>query len=59
VRPYRVPFYPFVPLLFTGLSAYVLVSSVLYVGWIGCAISFGMLALGLVVRAGLSRWTPG
>ncbi|WP_164156664.1 APC family permease [Sandarakinorhabdus rubra] len=54
-RPYRVPFYPIVPLMFTAGSTYVLVSSVLYVGWVGCAISFGMLALGLVVRAGLNR----
>jgi hypothetical protein len=50
-----VPFYPLVPRLFTAASAGVLVSSVLYVGWVGCAISFGMLALGLVVRAGLLR----
>jgi amino acid transporter len=54
-RPYRVPFYPLVPLLFTAGSMYVLVSSVLYVGWIGCGISFGMLAAGLGVRALLNR----
>jgi hypothetical protein len=50
-----VPFYPLVPLLFTAGSMYVLVSSVLYVGWIGCGISFGMLAAGLGVRALLNR----
>lgn len=54
-RSYRVPLYPLVPWLFTLAAAGVLVSSVLYVGVIGCIISFGMLALGLLVRAGLLR----
>jgi len=58
-RPYRVPLYPLVQWLFTAASAGVLVSSVLYVGWVGCGISFGMLALGLVARAGLIRGSPG
>lgn len=61
-RPYRVPLYPFVPLLFAGGCAYVFWSSVLYVGWWGCLLSFGMLALGLVVRfalrAGVSAPAP-
>lgn len=56
-RPYIVPFYPVVPLLFTALSLFVLVASVLYVGWTGCALSFGMLALGLVLRQVLQRRT--
>ncbi|WP_310497819.1 amino acid permease [Sandarakinorhabdus sp.] len=58
-RPYRVPFYPLVPLMFSAGSMYVLVSSVLYVGWTGCLISFGMLALGLGVRSLLGARRPG
>ena len=54
-RPYRTPFFPLTPALFALGSATVFVSSVLYVGWIGCALSFGMLAFGLVVRAVLRR----
>ena len=52
-RPYRVPLFPFTPLAFAAGSAAVLMSSIGYVGLIGCGLSFGMLALGLVLRAGL------
>jgi amino acid transporter len=52
-RPYKVPLYPLLPLIFAAACAGVLYSSVVYVGWSGCLISFGMLALGLVVRTGL------
>jgi amino acid transporter len=49
-RGYRVPLYPLMPLLFSAGSLWVLQSSIFYVGWRGCALSFGMLFLGLVVR---------
>lgn len=57
-RPYRVPLYPLVPLLFAAGCGYVLYSSVVYVGWLGCALSFGVLAAGLVVRAVLRLLQP-
>lgn len=56
-RPYAVPLYPLVPIAFAGGSFYVLVASVRYVGWTGSLASFGMLALGLIVRALLRRRT--
>ncbi|WP_310476538.1 amino acid permease [Sandarakinorhabdus sp.] len=49
-RPFKVPLYPLVPLVFTAGCLFVLQSSLRYVGWTGSAISFGMLALGLGVR---------
>lgn len=52
-RPYKVPLYPLLPLVFAASCACVLYSSVRYVGWSGCLISFGMLALGLLVRTAL------
>jgi basic amino acid/polyamine antiporter, APA family len=54
-RPFLVPFYPLVPLVFTAGCLFVLQSSLRYVGWTGSAISFGMLGLGLAVRLPLSR----
>jgi hypothetical protein len=48
-----VPLFPFTPLVFAAGSAAVLMSSIGYVGLTGCVLSFGMLALGLVLRAGL------
>lgn len=57
-RPYRVPLYPVVPLIFAGGCAYVLWSSILYVGWLGCLLSFGMLAVGLIGRS-ILRWSHG
>ena len=54
-RPFAVPLYPLVPLVFTAGCLFVLQSSVRYVGVGGSLISFGMLGLGLVVRAALSR----
>ncbi|MFM9934570.1 MAG: APC family permease [Novosphingobium sp.] len=50
-RPYKVPLYPLLPLIFAASCAYVFASSVHYVGWSGCLISFGVLAFGLLVRA--------
>ena len=49
-RPYRVPLFPLLPILFSCGSAFVLLASVRYVGWTGCLVSFGVLAFGLVVR---------
>ena len=54
-RPFPVPLYPLVPLLFTAGCLFVLQSSLRYVGLGGSLISFGMLGLGLAVRAVLSR----
>ncbi|KPF58449.1 hypothetical protein IP88_16540 [alpha proteobacterium AAP81b] len=59
LRPYRVPLYPLVPLVFTTGAVFVLVASIRYVGWTGSLLSFGMLGLGLVVRAGLHRRSAG
>lgn len=52
-RPFKVPLYPLVPLVFTAGCLFVLQSSLRYVGLKGCTISFGMLALGLAVRVAL------
>jgi amino acid transporter len=57
-RPFLVPLYPLVPLIFTGGCLFVLQSSLRYVGWTGSAISFGMLALGLGVRLALKAPQP-
>jgi basic amino acid/polyamine antiporter, APA family len=51
-RPYKVPLFPLLPLVFTLGSAFVLSSSIDYVGLKGCLISFGVLAFGLLARAG-------
>jgi amino acid transporter len=53
-RPYRVPFGPVLPLIFSAVSIYILWASIDYVGWIGTAISFGTLVAGLIARWGLS-----
>jgi amino acid transporter len=44
-RPFKVPFYPAVPLLFAGCSAYLLWSSVVYVK-AGAVVGVAVLALG-------------
>jgi basic amino acid/polyamine antiporter, APA family len=46
VRPFRVPFYPFTPLLFCAVCAYLLYSSLVYTG-------VGAVAGVLVVAAGI------
>lgn len=52
-RPFRVPFYPFLPAVFCATSAYLLYSSVAYTGasaWVGVAVlAVGGLML-LVIR---------
>jgi len=58
-RPYKVPLYPVLPIVFAGSCACVFISSVLYVGWSGCLISFGVLAFGLLVRTGFRLTVKG
>jgi amino acid transporter len=53
-RPVRVPFYPWLPLLFFSLCLYMLVSSVTAVGW-GAFVGIAVLLVGAVLLAGLSR----
>jgi amino acid transporter len=65
-RPFRVPLYPVLPILFCAASAYMLYSSLTYVGgnqflgynaaWIGVVVlAVGGLLLGVVSRAGHVR----
>jgi amino acid transporter len=49
-RPFRVPWYPVVPLVFVASSLYVLYSSLAYVR-IGAVVGVGVLALGVVLLA--------
>jgi amino acid transporter len=56
-RPFRAPFYPVLPLLFTASSLFVLWSSVAYVR-IGAIAGLAVLALGLAVAAWLERRAP-
>lgn len=50
-RPFRVPFYPVVPLMFIAVTAWMLWSSLLYTGkgaWVGVFVLFsGVIPLGL------------
>lgn len=45
-RPYRVPFYPVLPIIFCITSAYLLYSSLMYTGW-GALAGIGVLAIGV------------
>jgi len=47
-RPFRVPLYPVLPLLFCLSSAYLLYSSVVYTGW-GALIGIAVLLVGVVI----------
>jgi APA family basic amino acid/polyamine antiporter len=47
-RPYRTPLLPLSVSILIGGAVYILVSSVIYVGWTGCALSFGVLGSGLI-----------
>lgn len=47
-RPFRVPFYPFMPLLFCGICAYLLYSSLTYTGT-GGVIGVAVLLTGIPV----------
>ncbi|MHC8319984.1 APC family permease [Pseudomonas sp. GB2N2] len=55
-RPIKVPLYPLLPLLFFSLCLYMLHSSVTVVGY-GALLGIGVLALGVVLLGGLSRWS--
>ena len=54
-RPYAAPWLPLSVTILIGGALYILVSSVLYVGWTGCALSFGVLASGLVALLAARR----
>ena len=49
-RPFRVPLYPVVPLLFCGIAAYMLYSSVVYAGR-GALLGVAVMLAGLPVLA--------
>ena len=48
LRPFRVPLYPLIPVLFCATSAYLLYSSIAYTG-IGALVSVAVLAAGVFV----------
>lgn len=54
-RPYRTPLLPLSVTILIGGALYMLWSSVVYVGWMGCALSFGVLASGVIA---LFLWRP-
>ncbi len=45
-RPFKVPFYPIIPMLFCGVCAYMLQASLAYTGWSGL-LGVAVLLLGL------------
>jgi basic amino acid/polyamine antiporter, APA family len=52
-RPFRVPWYPWTPLLFCGICLYMLRSSLAYTGigaWVGVAVLLAGVPLLLLVR---------
>jgi APA family basic amino acid/polyamine antiporter len=51
-RPFKVPFYPIMPLLFCVSSAYLLYSSVNYTG-LGALVGIAVLGLGLLLLIGI------
>ena len=48
VRPFRVPLYPVLPLIFCAVNAYLLWSSLAYTGW-GALVGVAVLATGAVL----------
>jgi len=54
-RPFVVPFYPWLPLIFVGSCLYVLWSSVIYVK-LGAMVGVAVLAAGALALAVLHRW---
>lgn len=46
-RPFRVPLYPFLPLIFCITSGYLLYSSIVYTGW-GALVGIGVLLVGVL-----------
>lgn len=49
-RPFKVPLYPVLPLIFCLTSAYLLYSSIAYTGW-GALVGIGVLLIGVLVLA--------
>ncbi|WP_255702750.1 APC family permease [Antarcticibacterium sp. 1MA-6-2] len=47
-RPFKVPFYPVLPLVFCFTSAYLLYSSIAYTGW-GALVGIGVLLAGALI----------
>jgi amino acid transporter len=45
-RPFRVPFYPILPLAFCLICGYLLYSSLVYTGW-GAIVGVGVVGLGV------------
>jgi basic amino acid/polyamine antiporter, APA family len=56
-RPYRVPFFPWLPMVFCGTCLYLLYSSVAYVA-LGAAVGVAVLMLGIVLMLVLERARP-
>ena len=56
-RPFRVPFYPALPLVFSACSAYLLWASLVYVK-VGAVVGLGVLALGALLLWPLTRRRP-
>ena len=48
-RPFKVPLYPLLPLIFCLTSAYLLYSSIMYTGW-GALIGIGVLLVGVLLQ---------
>ncbi len=57
-RPFRVPLYPVLPILFALVCLYMLYSSLVYVK-IGALVGVAVLAVGAVILAMLSAWGRG
>ncbi len=56
-RPFKVPLYPILPLIFCITSAYLLYSSIVYTGW-GALVGIGVLFIGvlfLVFKPSIAR----
>lgn len=53
-RPFKVPFYPELPLIFCGMCVYMLYQSLAYIG-VRCVFGFALVALGLPLYR-LSQW---
>lgn len=45
-RPFRVPYYPLLPLIFCGVCGYLLYASLAYTGW-GAIVAIGVVGLGV------------
>lgn len=59
-RPFKVPFYPVLPLIFCLSSAYLLYSSIAYTGW-GALVGIGVLVTGALImflKPSIAEKTP-